>query len=409
MTARFPYRLLPYIACLAACVLVDLFYFPHGLVLPDERRILGSAIVLVNSGRFLVGADHAFEMPGPALFFAAAVRLFGLPQAIIAIRLAQALLLVGQCALIAYCARRLFDKPLAGFIAACIAAIYPFFLFYQGLLLSETLFDTLLMAGMAALFWWRAHGTRIDGRLVTACLCFAAATMTKASLTILPPLLLGASAWIAGTGWRRALAVLAAAACLYAAFMSPWWIRNALVLHTFVPFTTSSGLNLYLGNNPHNIDGGIDWASDVEPDVFARIQAMPELERQRAFNQAAGDFIKAHPGDVLRLAMKKFVRFWNVVPNASEFRSQLYSLLSAFSFGPVLVLALVCAGRWWRQWRLLAPIYLVIGYFTLLHTVTIASLRYRLPLEPLLIVMASEPLAALAARMRKGAAAPATA
>jgi hypothetical protein len=39
-----------------------------------------------------------------------------------------------------------------------------------------------------------------------------------------------------------------------------------------------------------------------------------------------------------------------------------------------------------------------VAYFTTLHVVTIASLRYRLPLEPFLIAMASAPVAAIARR-----------
>jgi len=403
MASRFSYRLLPYAVCLAACVLIDLFYFPRALTFADEHRYLESAVRLAASGEFWVGADRAWEMPGPAIFFAVFVRLFGETGALIPIRLAQAILLVAQCGLVAFIARSLFRDRLAGFVAACLCALYPFLLFYQGLLLSETLFDTLLLAGVAALLWWRERGARIDLALVVASACFAAATMTKATLTIMPPLLIAAIAWLAGTGWRRTLAVLVAAACLYTAFMSPWWLRNAAVLHVFVPFTTGSAINLYVGNNPHNLEAGIDWATDVEPDVFARINAMPdEVARQRAFSERALGYIKQNPGTFLRAAVKKFVRFWNVIPNATEFRSGLYSLVSALSFGPVLILAIACALRRWRQWRVLAPIYLIVGYFTFVHVVTIASLRYRLPLEPLLIAMAAEPLAALAARVRKG-------
>ena len=402
MASRFSYRLLPYAVCLAVCALIDLFYFPRALTFADEQRYLSSAVRLAASGEFWVGADRAWEMPGPAIFFAGFVRLFGETGALIPIRLAQAFLIAIQCGLVGFIARRLFRDRLAGFIAACLCAIYPFFLFYQGLLLSETLFDTLLLAGVAALFCWRERGARIDLALVVACACFAAATVTKATLTFLPPLLFAVSAWLDGLTWRRTLAVLAAAACLYAAFMSPWWLRNAAVLHAFVPFTTGSAINLYVGNNPHNLDAGIDWATDVEPDVFARINAMPdEVARQHAFSERALGYIEQNPDTFLRAAVKKFIRFWNVIPNAAEFRSGLYSLVSALSFGPVLILAIACALRRRRQWRMLAPIYLIVGYFTFVHVVTIASLRYRLPLEPLLIAMAAEPLAALAARARK--------
>jgi 4-amino-4-deoxy-L-arabinose transferase-like glycosyltransferase len=396
MNSRSFYRILPYLACLIVCVAVDLFYFPATTVFPDEPRFLGEAARLVETGQFWIGPDRAWEMPGTALFFTPAVWLFGQHGAILAIRLTQAVLLVMQCALIAFIARRIFGKPTVAFIAACMAAVYPFFVFYQGLLLSETLFDTLLLASIAALYWWRERGMRIDIALVVTSVLFVAATMTKATLTVLPPLLLAATAFVAGVTWQRLRTIFVAALCLYVAFMSPWWIRNAMVLGSFVPLATSSAANLYLGNNRHNLEAGVDWARDAEPEVVARINALPsELERQRAFSKAALDYIKQNPMAFVRAAGKKFARFWNIVPNATEYKSALYSAISAASFGPVLLFALIGALRCWRQWRVLTPIYLIVGYFTFVYMVTVASLRYRLPIEGLLIILAAEPLTAL--------------
>jgi len=347
-------------------------------------------------------------MPGPALFFTPMVWLFGADAAILPIRTAQSVLLVIQSALVALTAQRIFGKSIVAYIAAGLVAFYPFFLFYQGLLLSETLFITLLLAAIAALYCWRDRGLQIDLPLIVTCLLFAAATLTKATLTILPPLLIAATAWAAGAHLRRTFVILIAASCLYSGFMSPWWIRNGILLGSFVPFTTSSAMNLYLGNNPRNPDAGIDWATDLDPAVMARISALPnEVERQRAFGKEALDYIKDNPAAFLRGAVKKFIRFWNLVPNAAEFKNGLYSIISAASFGPILALALICAFRRRRQWRLLAPLYLVVGYFTAVHIITIASLRYRLPIEPILILLAAEPLAAITERIRRNAAQPA--
>lgn len=410
MRPKFLYLGLPCLAGLVACSIINLFYFPRTTIFPDEQRFLASAIRLASTGEFWVGADRAWEMPGTAIFFTPAVWLFGADAAVLPIRFAQSVLLVIQSALIALTAQRIFGKGIAAFFAASLAVLYPFFLFYQGLLLSETLFNTTLLAGIAALYWWRDRGLRIDLALVITCLCFAAATLTKATLTILPPLLIAATAWAAEAHLRRALVILVAASCLYGAFMSPWWIRNAALLGTFVPFTTSSAQNLYLGNNPRNPDAGIDWANNVEPNVVARILALPnEVERQRAFGKAAIDYIRNNPTAFLHAAEMKFVRLWNLVPNAPEFSAGWYPIISAASFGPVLALALICAMRWRHQWCLFAPLYLLVGYFTLVHVVTIASLRYRLPIELILILLAAEPLAALVERIRQSAAPPARA
>ena len=136
--------------------------------------------------------------------------------------------------------------------------------------------------------------------------------------------------------------------------------------------------------------------------MVARIAALPdEVERQRAYSKIAVAYITEDPGAFMRAAAKKFVRFWNVIPNAAEFKTGAYAFISAASFGPVLILALLCVMRRWRDWRVLAPIFLIVGYFTAVHVITIASLRYRLPIEPLLIILAAERIAAFAERFRQ--------
>lgn len=406
MRPNYVYLAIPWLACLVACFVVNVFYFPHATVFPDEQRFMASAVKLAASGEYWVGSDRAWEMPGTALFFAPMVRLFGAD--VLPIRFAQSLLVVIQSGLIAVTAQRLFGTSLAALVAASLAALYPFALFYQGLMLSETLFTTLLLAAVAALYWWREDGMRINGRLVVVCLCFSAATLTKATLTALPPLLIAATALAAGASLRRAGTILLTAACLYGAFLSPWWVRNAVVLGAFVPFTTGSAQNLYLGNNPYNPDAGIDWSTNADTALVKRLLAMPnEVERQAAFSRVATDYIKENPATFVRAAVKKFIRLWSPVSNAPEFRTGIYAVVSAASFTPVLALALLCVVRLRRQWRLLAPLYLIVGYFTFVHVVTIASLRYRLPIEPLLILLAAEPLAALIERMRARTARPA--
>src|SRR4029079_13126887 len=94
-------------------------------------------------------------------------------------------------------------------------------------------------------------------------------------------------------------------------------------------------------------------------------------------------------------AAKKFVRLWNIVPNAEQFSGSWYKLITVLSFGPILALALVSAFSLRQQFRTLLPVYLLFAYFTAVHVITIASLRYRLPLEPFLILLAAKPISGL--------------
>jgi 4-amino-4-deoxy-L-arabinose transferase-like glycosyltransferase len=381
------------IACLLTCAALNFLYFPNVTVQPDEQRFLAAATHLAQTGEFSAGSDRAFEMPGTAAFFASIIKVFGSNHALRAIRTAQSLLLVLQAVLIGFTAMHLFKDPLIGAIAATIAAFYPFFLYYQGLLLSEPLFDLLLVAGFASLYYWRGRGSRLNCWWVLTGICFTLATLTKATMTFLCPLLMAAAVFEGPNRFRRAGVVLVTSSLLFAALMSPWWIRNYSVLGRFIPFSTSGWQNAYLGNNPHNPRAGIDWATGVEPDFMQRIRATSdELEREQAYRTATIEHIVSDPYGFLDRMFKKLARFWNIVPNAESFSAPMYRIVSALSFGPILLLALVCAARHWRMPQPFLPIYLLIGYFTALHMVIIASLRYRLPLESFLILLAAEPI-----------------
>lgn len=380
------------IACLITCAAINWIYFPAVTIFPDEERFVASALVLARTGEFWAAGDRAYEMPGTALFYAAIIKMFGFGHLIPVARIAQSILLTAQALLIGSIAWRIFHNELSAAVAALITAFYPFFLLYQGLLLSETLFNLLLVSSFACLYWWRDRGGQLDYSLLATCLLFTAATMTKATLTVLPVILLAVTACLS-IGWRRASAVFLAASVTFAALMSPWWLRNYAVFNAFVPFSTSSAMALYVGNNRNNPKAGIDSRINVEADVVARINTITdERARQRAYSKAATDYIIAEPAAFLDRAIYKFFRFWNIVPNADSYSSNFYRLISALSFGPVLLLAAFCAVSWLRKGKALVPIYLLIGYFTFVHVVAVASLRYRLPIEPFLIVMASYPI-----------------
>ena len=383
------------LASFVVCVSLDFFYFSNSTLSGDEERFLRSATILLQEGHFRVGNDVAWEMPGTAMLFAA-VDWLNLAPPLTAIRMMNATLVSLQSVLLGLLAARIFRDRLAGLLAAFIGGFYPYLLFTQGLALSETPFIFLLVAGVLVIYYWRDQGAQVNWTMAAAVAILTAATLIKATLTILPPILVAAAA-IGTQPWSRTMRIFVSSAGIYVLLMSPWWARNYVLLDEFVPFTTSSSFNLYMGNSPNNPEVGTygpylpqNWSVDHGIDL----NLIPgELNRSRAFRDRAKAYIVKDPGAFFHRAIIKLAVFWNIMPNAPAFQKPLYHWMGAASFGPILAFAIVC-GIWRRRQFLdLLPFYLTIGYFTALYTITISSIRYRLPIEPLLIVLASGPLA----------------
>jgi 4-amino-4-deoxy-L-arabinose transferase-like glycosyltransferase len=303
-----------------------------------------------------------------------------------------------QSVLVGLLAARIFHDRLASLLAAAIVAFYPYMVFTQGQALSETPFMFLLVAGLLATYAWRDQGADVNWKMAAAVAILTAATMTKAVFTVLPPVLVTVAA--AGKQpFSKTARIFGCSVLVYAALMSPWWVRNYYVLGEFVPFTTSSSRNLYMGNSPNNPDVATyepylpaDWATFHSVDLD---RIPEELERDHALRDSAVTNILEAPGDFFRRALIKLSIFWSIVPNAPAFQKPLYRFVGAATFGPVLIFAIVSAVRQRRQFLLLLPFYITIAYFTAIYTVTIASIRYRLPIEPLLVILGACPLAAI--------------
>jgi 4-amino-4-deoxy-L-arabinose transferase-like glycosyltransferase len=273
----------------------------------------------------------------------------------------------------------MFGDRVAAALAALAASLYPFFIFYAVVGLTETLFITLLLAAFDC--WYR--------RLFTSAAVLAVLSiLTRPTLDPVIPLLILCFAFaVHRMSLGAALRQIAVYAAIYCVLMSPWWLHNYRAYGTFVRLNLGSGLMLYTGNNPLNRSGGA-LAIDRDPTRFDAI-ADP-LVRDRAMWRAGAEYIKANPGRFVELATAKFMRFWRPWPYARDYATPLYVVLSLLSFAPVLALAMVYLAVWgWRERIVIAPVVLLAAYLTAVHMVLAASVRYRLPLEPFLIILAA--------------------
>lgn len=193
-------------------------------------------------------------------------------------------------------------------------------------------------------------------------------------------LLLGAGSlgwW--GRPWRIVLAYAALAALLPGA----WMARNAAVLGGFAPLTTKAGFDLYEAFGPQ-ADGGIRTdAMTWPPEAFG-----PELEADRALRSRAFAEIAARPGRALALSIRKAARFWSPVPNFAEYQSAPIIAATLVALVPTtlgFLVSLPLARRWPKPLRLAG---LAVAFTAALHLVFIGSIRYRLTVEPFVLVIA---------------------
>jgi len=365
---------------------------PFGPLLGDAARYDSIATNLIEGKgyRNTKGEDPVPVLP-PAYptFLAATYKLTA--HSYSAVRIAQAFLGAATCAVVYLIGRKAFN-PATGIIAALLAAAYPWFIFWNRFLITETLFIFLLSLGVLTMLW--AVEKPLPRNLAAAGLLLALANLTHTSVPILPVLFAG---WLLpALGWRQG----ARAAGIFLAFfflaLVPWTARNYAHYQQVLPVSALGGLNLYVANNPYTIADQPHTSNlpDRDPVVMQEVEGKPFLEQDRILRNKAINYIFDHPGTLLSNGWKRVKVFWEEVPAPAVFnmpllRSEYYRenvdrvLLLAFAAGAAVALV---------RWRTAVVLLLVPLQYSLLHVffpVNDVTVRARLPAMLVAIVLAA--------------------
>lgn len=307
-----------------------------------------------------------------------------------AARLLQALL--GGCtALLAAALGARLAGARGAWVAGGLVAVDPFAIFFSNLLLTETLFSLLLVGTVAAACWAASSERRSSLAVIALAIGSAALLMTRPSVAALLPVIWLLAAWSrggpagasgSGRGHRVRCIAIPAVAC--AAALALWGWRNVAMIDSPALLSTNGGITLYDAQGPQ-AKGDSDQSFLLEMPVVA---ALPEAKRDRELGRLAREQMVRDPARVAQLALVKLARTWNPFPNVAEHRSGRSAWAGAIYSLALFTLAIVGASRLWRTRRgqlalLLAPVL----YFSLVHMVYVGSVRYRVPLMPLLAVV----------------------
>ena len=285
--------------------------------------------------------------------------------------------------------------------AAALCWLYPSLIFFNFLILTETLFTFLLLAFvLLTVLLHQKPGVAVAA---AAGATLGLAALTRSVLWPVPLILCPALVlMLSGTVPRRLLyssLVLAG----YLVVIVPWAVRNTRLQETTTIVDTMGGINLRMGNyeftpedrmwDAVSIGGEKSWVRgfSVPPGVS------PTEGRKEKWAQAmAVAYMREHPAQTIRRSFIKFADFWGLerefIAGVQEglFAPPPWFAIAAtvaIVLGYALVVTVGAAGIWLApasDWRLhatlLFPILLTMGA----HTLVFGHSRYHMPLMPIL-------------------------
>jgi 4-amino-4-deoxy-L-arabinose transferase-like glycosyltransferase len=292
----------------------------------------------------------------------------------------------------------------AGLIAAGVAAVYPNLWVNDGLLLPETL--AALATAAALLFTYRL--IRQPGWRYAACLGGACAlgTLSRGELVLLVPLLaLPAILMIKDLTWSRRLGIAGIVVLAAAVIVAPW---QAFLLHRFERpvFISYGDAGVIAGANCDATYSGFltgFWLGLCRPEQEAR---EPSVAAEKKRN-VGRDYIRDHLDRLPVVVAARLGRLWGAYRpfqmaefSVAEGRPQWASLAGWWLFWPLFALAaagVVILGRRSVQvFPFLAPLLIV----TLVAAAFYGLIRFRVPAEPAIVVLAAVALDAAYVRLR---------
>jgi len=365
----------------------------------DSQSYWDLARTIARGEPYEVGQDRArvFRTPGYPLVLAPIFLLGGDQPPVLWARAQSALLDTLAVAGVGWLAWRLFDAR-TGLLAATLAALCPGSVAVGVMVLSEAPFCPLMLLnlGLWMAAWESPTPRRACGLALSAGVAAGLATLVRPSWLLFVPFAL-AVAVAASPARRRHLAIGAAMLAGLVLTMAPWWVRNVRVTGRFVPTTLQVGASLYDGWNPQAT--GASEMSFVEAfaaeerrlgdaGVLAADESL-EFRLDRRLRQEALAWAGEHPGEVLRLALVKLGRTWNVWPNDAGMSSWPVRVAMAVFYVPIVLLALLGAASTVRRGWPYVLCWLPAVYFSLVHMVFVSSIRYRQPAMLGLMVLAA--------------------
>lgn len=343
----------------------------------------------------------AWLTPVYPLLVAGVFRVFGVftRASFFAVVFLNALFSSGVCFAIFHAGKRVAGLGVASG-AAWLWAIFP----NAVIVPFEWVWDTSLSALLAATILWATLKLPESARYRDWCLyglLWGFTLMTNPSLGSLLPFLLG---WAACRAWReinfQAIKPALVAAGIAILCCVPWTVRNYVVFHRLIPLRSNLPLELYIGNN-ENYAPHATWPPKISKErELVRYFHMSEMAFMDEEKRKALAFMHTYPEIEVRLIAARFLAFWTGLMNPWQ------AFLSVDST-PLVRVLLVCSTATalggflgivvllWKRSPYAIPLASYPAVYPLLYYITHSNLRYRHPIDPVVLLLVAIAAASL--------------
>jgi hypothetical protein len=361
----------------------------------DERQYVEIArTIREGKGFVLDGQPTAYRPPAWPLVIAGFL-LLSVPESMLSI--VPALAMIGAALMAAVAGAKLAGRW--GALAGVGVLVYPLNV-YTAVLMYPQAFATFLLAALALLAVVIAEKVSDVGKAPMA--LYVLTGFTAAALALSVPTLaftgivvLGWVVWVARG--QRVVASLGVAA--FAATIGVWAMRNLGELGSPVLLSTTTGVNLLIGNNP-----AATASSGVAVDIDAAMAAtsgMSEVAQDAYLRGAAVDWILGNPGDAFALYVVKVLNYFSPYnqPVTASAGAETQKLIAYVTFGVLILLVIArLAMRHWQPLMAVEKLFLSVWFVnSLVMAVFFTRTRFRQPLDILLLIEAGIACALLVA------------
>jgi len=369
----------------------------------DSKAYHDIAVNLVEQRRYITVVDppHTLEKayanrpPLTPWFLAGAYELFG--PSLLYGQILVTLIGFGACYIVNLLVHALFDRNVAIW-AILLAAVNPLWVLFAAVPMTESVAILLYpLVALASLYLLR-YPTIRNAALMGVILGITA--LNKGTILAFGPIWAAWLVIVIWPRWGRGLLLVGVTAAVCTAVLVPWTVRNYQQLGRVIPVTLQAGHSMFEANNPYTefalerVEHGQTWLND--PRIYSEagdLSNLSPVQFDDTSRALALHFIRDHPGTFVEYALRRIRVFWSAYAHPAH-KAYWYLVLPFFLAGFVLA---------WKHhltmWRELAlPSLLILQTMSLV--ILFPSMpRYRVPIEPFVLIFAAYAITRLVPRV----------